>query len=72
MKTPTSPGRNSVGVGIKQVELYQKKTTANKRGIRRRKCNRCGLIHKPMSESVKWCGACSVRALAHAWRVLTR
>ena len=42
------------------------------RGPGRRKCLRCGRIHKPMSESVMLCGACSARALASAWRVLTR
>jgi len=41
-------------------------------GIGKRKCLRCGRIHKPTSEDVKWCGACSARALARAWEVLTK
>ena len=58
---------------IKRVELYQKKSTASKRGIGKRKCERCQRWHKPLSVSVKFCGACSARLLASvSWRGLWR
>jgi len=51
---------------------YHKHGQRKARGADRRKCLGCGRIHKPTTESVKWCGACSARALARAWEVLTR
>ena len=51
---------------------YHKAAPRKPRGIGKRKCDHCGRWHKPLSESVRFCGSCSARKLAHAWRGLWR
>jgi uncharacterized OB-fold protein len=55
------------------MRSYTESSPRKPRGIGRRKCDCCGRVHKPLSESVRYCGSCSARLLARvSWRGLAR
>ena len=52
---------------------YTQQTAQRKRGPGKRKCDRCQRPHKPLSESVRYCGACSAKLLSRiSWQGLWR
>jgi hypothetical protein len=55
------------------MQSYTQSGTRPKRGPGRRRCDRCQRLHKPLSESVRYCGACSAKLLSRvSWKGLWR
>lgn len=53
------------------MQSYTESKPRKSRGPGKRKCLRCGRIHKPVSESTKFCGSCSAKLLWTAWQRLS-
>ena len=56
------------GGGRMSGSTYTQTGTRKTRSPAKRPCDRCHRWHKPLSESVRFCGACSARLLALAAR----